>query len=123
MFSGVADAGQKAGAIAASLADHGLFKSHGRFIDRQQARGLGLLIEDLEANANVEDATLGVFHATTHTFTGTAAVKLLENHRGKAFIKIEQQIMLRHGVGMPVPVPAPNQPTPQSTPPPPPAAP
>jgi hypothetical protein len=76
------------------------------------------VVDDLEANANVEDATLGVFHATTHTFTGTSAVKLMENHRGRAFIKL-QQVVLPQGFGL-MPVPAPQQP---AAPPPPPAAP
>ena len=121
MFSGVADADQKAEAVARSLADHGLFKSHGRFIDREQARGFGLLVENLEAKSNVEDATLGLFHATTHTFNNTAAVKLLENHKGKAFIKLQQQVVVQPGLRSPTPPP--KQPTPQAAPAPPPVTP
>jgi hypothetical protein len=111
MFAGDAEANQKANATASALADHARFKSHGRFIDRQQARDLGLVVDDLEVNPNVQDATLGIFHAITHTFTGTPAVKLMENHKGKAFIKIQQQIVMQHGAGSP-PAPAvPPQPT------------
>ena len=28
-----------------------------------------------------------MFHATTHTFAGTSAAKIVENHMGRAFIK------------------------------------
>jgi len=110
MFAGKDDGHSKATQIAAALADHALFKSHGRFIDRKQARDIGLVVEDLESNPNVEDATLGVFHAATHTFSGTAAVKILENHRGRAFIRIQQQQIIQVGGPMPV---APQPQTPQ----------
>ena len=35
---------------------------------------------------------LSVFHATTHTFSGTNAMKIIENHNGKAFIKQQQTV-------------------------------
>lgn len=83
--------------IAAHLADHKKFKSHSRFIDREQARGLGLVIEDLEGDQRTQDAVLSVFHAASHTFAGSPTVKIIENHLGKAFIKslsIQQQISI-----------------------------
>ncbi len=44
-------------------------------------------VEHLERNQQTQDFFLSVFHATTHTFAGTAAVKIIENHLGKAYIK------------------------------------
>ena len=41
----------------------------------------------LEDDETLQDLSLSVFHATTHTFTGTAAAKIVENHVGRAFIK------------------------------------
>lgn len=79
----------KAEAIAASLARHDAFKSHSRFIDRGKARALGLVVDDLETDQQLQDATLSVFHAFSHTFSGTAAVKVIENHNGKSFIKVQ----------------------------------
>lgn len=73
--------------VAETLADHSLFKSHGRHIDREQAREIGLKIKNLEDDNTLQDLVLSVFHATTHTFDGTGAVKIIENHMGKAFIK------------------------------------
>lgn len=87
----------KADEIAASLARHDKFKSHSRFIGRERARALGLVVEDLEIDQRLQDAVLSVFHAVSHTFNGTAAVKILENHLGKSFIKVQsvqQQIAL-----------------------------
>jgi len=87
---------EKARTIAAYLADHNNFKSHSRFIDRQKARNLGLEIEDLESDQTLQDAVLSVFHSTTHTFNASPAVKIVENHLGKAFIKQQtvQPIMM-----------------------------
>jgi len=112
MLAGQPDAKAKAEAAATALSDHSKFKSHGRFIDRKQARAIGLEVDDLETNPAVENAALGVFHATTHTFSSTAAVKLLENHRGRAFIKIQQIVQFPMQAPPAGPAPAPAQPTP-----------
>jgi hypothetical protein len=118
MLKDLRDAKTKAEAAATALSDHSQFKSHGRFIDRKQARDIGLIVDDLEADTAVENATLGLFHSTTHTFNATAAVKLLENHRGRAFIKIQQLVQVPMQQVRPAgPTPPPAQPQP-----PPPAA-
>ncbi len=92
--------------IAAKLADHAHFKSHSRFIDRAQARELGLTIDDLEADQNLQDAVLSVFHATSHTFNGTPCVKIIENHLGKTFAKQQQQAFVPQQVPIQPVVPA-----------------
>ncbi|MCX5644235.1 MAG: serine protease [Phycisphaerae bacterium] len=90
MFSAYLDRVDKAARIAEWLSTHSNFKSHGRHIGRTEARSRGLNIEDLETNQTVQDAVLSVFHATTHTFSMTGAVKIIENQLGKAFIKTAQ---------------------------------
>ncbi len=87
MFSGDFEAEKKAKRIAETLSDHSLFKSHSRHIDRAYAESIGLKVDRLEADDRLQDLVLSVFHATTHTFEGTPAVKIIENHLGKAFIK------------------------------------
>ncbi len=94
---------QKATDIADWLSDHGQFKSHGRHIPRPEIERRGLRIEHLELNQSTQDLLLSVFHATTHTFSGTAAVKIIENHLGKAFIK------QAHAIAAPAPVPPPPE--------------
>lgn len=93
MFAGRKDGGPRAGKIASTLSAHGRFKSHGRHIDRAQAQQMGFTVQELEADQTLQDLVLSVFHATTHTFNATAAAKIIENHQGRAFIKISQQML------------------------------
>ena len=94
MFKGKADAVTKARSIAGQLRDHGTFKSHGRHITRDRAQAMGLVILPLEDDQVFQDLALSVFHATTHTFGATACVKIIENHLGKAFVKLQQAIQV-----------------------------
>jgi len=94
MFSGDRRAEEKSERVANTLADHSLFKSHGRHIHREQAKEMGLKIENLEDDDDLQDLVLSVFHATTHTFDGTPAVKIIENQFGRAFIKHHQKIVI-----------------------------
>lgn len=120
MFKDDPDKKAKAEAAATALSDHADFKSHGRFIDREQARKrIGLLVDDFEADKAVENAALGLFHATSHTFNSTPAVKLLENHRGRAFIKLAQMIQVPMHVRPAAPAPGLAQPQPPQPPAPP----
>ena len=89
MFHGKKDANTIAAAIAEKLADHTTFKSHGHHIDRNEARAIGLVIEDLENDQTLQDLVLSIFHATTHTFNGSAAVKIIENQNGRAYIRLQ----------------------------------
>lgn len=97
MFAGREDSEEISKKIAAKLADHQEFKSHGRHINRDKAKAMGLIIEDLEDDQEFQDLILSVFHATTHTFDGTNAVKIIENHNGKAFVKQQQRILIQQG--------------------------
>lgn len=94
MFSGNQNSAEKAEKIADYLSDHTEFKSHGRHISRDKAKELGLNIENLEDDQDLQDLVLSIFHATTHTFSGTSAVKIIENHNGKAFIKRQQTVSI-----------------------------
>ena len=99
MFAEDPEATETAKNIATYLSNHKEFKSHGRHISRAQAIELKLNIENLEDDQDIQDLVLSIFHATTHTFNGTGAVKIIENHNGKAFVKLQQAIQ----VPMPVP--------------------
>jgi hypothetical protein len=126
MLKDDADKQAKAQTAATALSDHANFKSHGRFIDRNQARSIGLVVDDLESDPAVENGVLGLFHSTSHTFNATAAVKLLENLKGRAFIKLAQivQVQSKARPVAPQPAPAPPAPAPPQVPVrPPPAAP
>lgn len=87
MFKGQADSTERAESAAERLADHVHFKSHSRHIPRDGVVSLGLTTVELEADQLLQDLALSVFHATTHTFSGTRTAKIVENHNGRAFIK------------------------------------
>ena len=87
MFAADVAPRERAGPISAWLADHESSMSHARHIPRQELRERGMIIRDLETDEKLQDLSLSVFHATTHTFTGTPAVKIVENHTGRAFVK------------------------------------
>lgn len=99
MFKDLPNATQKAAEIATWLADRKNFQSHSKHISRPEAEKRGFNVEHLEADQTAQDLFLSIFHATTHTFSATSAVKIIENHMGKAFIK--QQALIP--VSMPVP--------------------
>ena len=106
MFSGQKRATHKASILARTLADHKKYKSHGRHLSRDDCRQLGLVIEDLEQDQILQDLVLSVFHASTITFNQTPAAKIIENHNGRAFVKLSGGIRL--------PVQVQNLPLPQA---------
>lgn len=90
MFKGETDANKKAKEIAKKLADHKTYLSHSRHVDREQAKVIGLVVDDLEEDQDIQDLVLSIYHATMCTFNQTQAVKIIENHNGKAFVKAVQ---------------------------------
>lgn len=73
--------------ISEWLADHGNFKSHSRHISRDEIQRRGINSSFLEEDSVFQDLVLSVFHATSHAFGATPAVKIVENHLERAFIK------------------------------------
>lgn len=95
MFKGTRNPGPKARAtkVAEYFADYTVHRSHSLGIDRDKARSKGVTVIDLEADQGLQDAVLSVHHATMHTLGGPA-VKIVENHLGRAFVQVEQQIAI-----------------------------
>jgi hypothetical protein len=77
-----------ASAAADYFADAARHKSHSLGIDREQARRLHVVVDDLEADQEVQDAVLSVHHATMHTLDGPT-VKIIENQLGRAFVQMQ----------------------------------
>ena len=86
MFKDRADGPELAKAAADFFSNDQLHGSHSRGINRDQLRGLELVIEDLEDDAQLQDAVLSVHHAVMHTFERTATLKIMENHLGRAYV-------------------------------------
>lgn len=62
-------------------------KSHGRRIDRDEAKGHSVIIEDLENDQDLQEAILTAYHLMTIIFEKTPAIKVLASHQGKRWIK------------------------------------
>jgi hypothetical protein len=88
MFKGRRDGAQKAKAIAEWLGQHEYHKTHGRHLCRAELAEKGLRIVNLEDDQIAQDLFLSVFHAALHSFGMSGAVKIIENHMGKAYVKV-----------------------------------
>jgi len=115
MFRGEENAEEKAKETARYFADYETHQSHSLGITRDQARGAGVKVIDLEAVQELQDAVLSVHHATLHTLNGPS-VKIIENHQGRAFVLQIQQIVAMQAPGqgqlaMPLPIQLPQQPS------------
>jgi hypothetical protein len=52
-----------------------------------------MVIDSLEEDQQLQDKVLTVYHAAMHTFAATPATKIIENHDGRAFIKLMQVVV------------------------------
>jgi hypothetical protein len=85
MFRERSNATELAKQIAAFFGDYTLHKSHNIGIFRDQAKSVGLVIDNLEDDESLQDAVLSVHHATMLTFQSTMCLKLIENDLGRGF--------------------------------------
>lgn len=102
MFDGEKAPGEKINRILKELGDHALTKSHSRHLPIERCRDMGLKVSELEANPELQDTVLSLHHACMLTFSATAAFKIIENHRGVAFIKMAQQVVVAAPSGAPL---------------------
>ena len=87
MFSGVPNAEALAANAAKHFNDASNHKSHGRRIDRMEARDQGLTVEDLEANQGLQEAILTLYHLATILIEKGPLTKLVCSDHGKRYIK------------------------------------
>jgi len=99
---------ERAEAIANALAAHEVWRTHGRPLDLIYLRSLRMKVVSLESDQQLQDKVLTLYHATMHTFGGTAATKIIENQLGRAFIKLSQEVVV--GIPRPPQPPQPQQP-------------
>ena len=94
------DRKKRAAQIVRYFVDHHEHQSHALGIDRDAARKHGVVVCNLERDQRLQDAVLSVHHAALVMFMG-AAVKIIENHEGIGFFKLQAQLQLQ--------LPAPQQ--------------
>ena len=83
MFNGQKDAAQRTRKIVDALNNHHDTKAHGRHIDADRAREIGLSVVDLESDNELQDLVLTVHHACMHTFSDAQRLqKIIENQNG-----------------------------------------
>lgn len=89
------EANNKVATIWQELGSHALTLSHARHLNADKCREIGLVVEQLEDDAKLQDAVLSVHHSMMHTLSGTPAFKVIENHLGKAFIKQVKMVVVQ----------------------------
>lgn len=72
--------------IVKSLNEHDNSKTHGRHLNIEFCRKMGLKIQSLEDDSDLQDLVLSVHHCYMITLDGTRATKIIENQNGKAMI-------------------------------------
>lgn len=87
MFKSEVNADVKSRKVVESLNEHEVSKSHSRHIHIDECKEIGLKILELEClEDNLQDLVLSIHHAFMITFSGTNAVKIIENQNGNAYI-------------------------------------
>lgn len=94
MFEHLAEgaAAKKSEEIVGKLADYALLKSHARHLSSERCKDIGLKIRGLEEDPDLQEAVLSVHQACLHTLGATPALKITENHDGKAYIQLAPPI-------------------------------
>ena len=87
MFASSGDAKGLAAKAARHFNDATTHKSHGRRIDRAEARTQSLVIEDLESDQALQEAVLTAYHLMTIAIESSPATKIFASDAGKFYIK------------------------------------
>lgn len=73
--------------VARFFSDASQHLSHGRRIDRDEARGHGVPVEDLENNQDLQEAVLTAYHLATIMFELGSAIKIITSNNGRMWMK------------------------------------
>ena len=87
------DRAHVAASIVSALSSAALNKAHNKHIHYKALRELGVIVERLEENPLLQDSVLTVHHCFTHTMSSTTAIKVVENHLGRAAVRHMAQPM------------------------------
>lgn len=87
MCAGEADPVAAASKIAKHFNDASTHKSHGRRIDRDEARSYGVVVEDLEGSQSLQDNVLTAYHLGTIICEKSPAAKFLASNHNRIWMK------------------------------------
>ena len=82
MFADDPDPAARAEDVTLQLIDDETQLNHARHIHIEKLKEIGLRIEQLEDDDELQDLVLTIHHCYMHTFNSTNAVKMIENHKG-----------------------------------------
>ena len=91
MFSGDQEKDEKIEHIVQCLNEHNNSKLHGRHFSIDYCKDIGLKIEEMEENKQLQDLILSVHHSYIATLNMGNVVKIIESSNGKAYINILQK--------------------------------
>ncbi len=87
MFSPDEKGTEKAEKVAKFFRDASIHLSHGRRINRDEARAYGVKIENLEDNQELQDFVMSAYHLITLAFEKSPATKIIESNHDRRWIK------------------------------------
>lgn len=89
MFEGKPDAEQKSKKIVRKLSHYRGNKTHSRHIHFDELDKMGLKVSLIEDDQQLQDLVLTVHHCYMHVLMNTPVFKMIENHKGSAFVKVQ----------------------------------
>lgn len=95
MFKDLKTAEKKSKKITSELGNHFLTKNHSRHLSIDTCKDIGLKVEALEKDPDLQDIVLSIHHICIHTLGSTGAYKIIENQNGTAFIQMAQQVVVQ----------------------------
>ncbi len=94
MFKNDPKSKAKATKIVKALTAYRGNKGHNRHLHYEECETMGLNVEKIEADPEFQDLLLTVHHCYMHALMNTPSFKMIENHRGIAFVKMELQVVV-----------------------------
>lgn len=93
MFREKSDANEAAEKAASYFNMASVHKSHGRRIDREEARSQEIIVEDLEDDQDLQEWVLTAYHLITIAFDQSPASKIIVSNSGKLWLKNLPQLV------------------------------
>ncbi len=94
MFSSIEEQDErsdKAKQVAKYFNDTKEHKSHGRRIDRDEARGVGVFVENMEDDQGLQDIVLTAYHLMTIMFEQSTSTKIIWSNHGQQWVRNWQE--------------------------------
>jgi hypothetical protein len=101
MCAGVANPIEAGRRVAQHFNDASTHKSHGRRIDRDEARGAGVVVDDLESDQDLQEHVLTAYHILSIIFEISPACKILVTNHRRMWIKNATAIRVPPGLVVP----------------------